>query len=179
MESHFISGTSTSCPGSSAVITSRIWSPLLLSLALSLFYWGGNWQEACKWLSPKREVKSAAGSSWIQGLPEPPGGFGFLPPPGLSPSWGAWNVPITLLGSFTCETGWKQPFPGKFSVHSLIKEEKPVLKGDTELSTVSEECLIFLLGGGGQNSEVWDPLVPLTAMLIITPVFPWHGGTTE
>lgn len=145
MESHFISGTRTSCPGSSAVITNRIWSLLPLSLALPLVYWEGSWHEVLKWLSPKLWVKSAADS-----LPQPPRGLGTPPPPGLPPSCGAGNVPLTLLGSVTCEAGWKQPFPGRFSVHSLFKEEKPTLKGDTELSTVSEEYLIFLLKGGSE-----------------------------
>ena len=43
----------------------------------------------------------------------------------------------------------KQLFPERLNVHSLIRE-KPALKGDTELSTVSEECLSFFL-------NVWVP----------------------
>lgn len=81
-------------------------------------------------------------------LPQPPRGLGSPPPPALPASSGARNVPLTLLGSLTCEIGWTQPFPGRVGVHSLIKEETLTLKGDPELSTGFEECLIFLLKGG-------------------------------
>ena len=100
-------------------------------------------------------------------------GAGLRHDAGCRGSWGRWQPPpatpslwargskcsLSLLGSFICETDCKQPFPGGFNVHSLIRE-KPTLKGDTELSAISEECLSFFF-------NAWVPAKSLQWCLIL------------
>lgn len=154
------SGTSTSCPSSSACHHQQgLVSALALSLALSPFYWEGSWPE--EWM-----IRAAAGS-WERGPLQPPPGLASASHPGLPTSYRAWNVPLTFLCSFTCETGCKQPFPGRL-VHSLIKE-KPALKGDAELFLRSD---LLSSSKRVRISEAPGPLIPLAVILIITGSLP-------
>lgn len=133
MESHFISGTSKhilpeqhlSCHDKQNLVTvpslpSII--PVMLGRKLAVAS-PHIMDHVCSRQLGKAGPSTATTRVWLSCSPRRP-----QPPP----SSGASDIALTSLGSFTCETGCKQPSLGRF--FSLIKE-KPTLEGDTELGS--------------------------------------------